>query len=858
MESTSSSLPLPVECLQLIIRQLAYNADANTLATLLRVNKQVCFATLPILYENPFLFRRFRVNYASMSSKADILADLLHLVRVLLYSVPQDRVTPLLRAAYLDHQASTLATDESTEQQESILNKSPMLPYYVFLTNVDFRYRSYLNWDFFYNSACSNKKELSDELERGGHAKRYLIENVNNRIRYKQEITVIACGAAGDLRKDLTWALCANAGGIRTLVIPISDISRYLEQVHRFKVLSDVTFLLDKDTILVAPHAHKINTQGQDETNLQPTERIPLLEKMLSFVQEHQRLHSSVLMVARCNPDDVFKESCPASYQFRLSQLLPPLVQPLTIDDSNWSHFVVKVQETDLSFVEDIHLSCVGGPTDELWKQLAAGEPFLHRCRALEKISMSSLGDDTFHWAVNERKQHCADIAAGRIPQQQLVPLRIFVVTYNHFSTGRQVDDVLFAFHESLEDVSITYFWYPDEFHSQQQQQQQQPQEQLEFSIGYSHNCDFYYTFPVLSSISAGTYDFALRLHPDFLRRCPQLVTIDLVDEREVYSLHETVHWKPANLPFLRHIKLEGTPATSFHPDTLRTTPGLASLYLGISRQDEFFSFIPPPQEFVEIELEQQQQQVKDEVHDGEQDDSIYNSNSNNNNSSSPTPLLTRRPIWTWDWDLPCLTNLELTSEFGYRFQFRMLGGTPNLVSLALDICSTTGQHKKIVGISDLLRPGYHRPDLDDLLNETLHNNDKEKDNDKDNVSLDFEYIYLPKLTDCGFRGPWQFEGGRVLQVLFGRVAPGIMMLSMMNSIGYNLFDVVHSTSKHLHNVRTVKVACSAPADAVVEAGLEVVSKSNSVLPSYQLIRQPERRTYEHPATYTFLREIVD
>ncbi|KAF9151854.1 hypothetical protein BG015_006126 [Linnemannia schmuckeri] len=752
-----------------------------------------------------------------MSSNADILPGLLHLVRVLLCSVPQDRVTPLLRAAYLDRQALTLATDESTEQQESILNKSSMIPYYVFLINVDFRHHSQPNQGIFYNSTLSNKKKLNDELDHGGHVKRYLVEDVNNCIHYKQESTVIARGAAEDLRKDLTWALCANTEGIRTLVIPVSDISRYLEQVHRFKVLSDVTFLLDKDTFLVAPHVHEI-TQSQDETSLQPTERIPLLEEMLSFVQEHQRLHFSLL----------------------------------TIDDSNWSHFVAKVQETDLSFVKDIHPSFRSGPTNASWKQLAAGEPFLHHCRALENISMPSLGDNTFHWAVHERKQHSVDIAAGRIPQQQLVPLRRFEVIYEHFSTGRQVNDVLFAFSESLESLLMTHLWYSDEFDSQQQQQQQQPQEQLEFSIGYSHNSNFYYSFPVLSSISAGTYDFALRLHPDFLRRCPRLVNIDLEDGREVYSLHETVHWKPADLPFLRHIKLEGTPATSFHPDTLRTTSGLASLDLGMPHEEQF-SFIPPPQEFVEIKLEQQQQQQqqkeKSEIHDGEQVDSIYNNSSYSNNNSSPTPSLTRRPIWTWDWDLPCLTSLRLTSEFGYRFQFRMLGGTPNLVSLLLNICSTTGRHKRIIAISDLLRPGYHHPDLGDFLNETLHNNDKEEDKSKDKVWLDFEYIYLPKLTGCYFDGPWQFEGGRVLQVLFGRVAPGIMTLSMIDSSGYDLFDVVHSTSKHLHNLRTVYAAGSTSADAVVEAGLKVVSESDRLPPSYQLIRQPEGRTYEHPAT---------
>lgn len=50
-----------------------------------------------------------------------------------------------------------------------------------------------------------------------------------------------------------------------------------------------------------------------------------------------------------------------------------------------------------------------------------------------------------------------------------------------------------------------------------------------------------------------------------------------------------------------------------------------------------------------------------------------------------------RRPVWTWDLDLPKLTKLRLESEHAYRFQFRMLGGTPSLIELSINCRSSSG-----------------------------------------------------------------------------------------------------------------------------------------------------------------------
>lgn len=120
----SASFPLPPECLQLIIRYFLNDFDSNSPASLLRVNKEVFFTTVPILYENPFRLRQLRSG--GINANADIFDSLFNLTRTLLLSLPHGKVTDLLRAAYL-----------GDEDQQSFVSSS--VPYYSFITTIDFR-----------------------------------------------------------------------------------------------------------------------------------------------------------------------------------------------------------------------------------------------------------------------------------------------------------------------------------------------------------------------------------------------------------------------------------------------------------------------------------------------------------------------------------------------------------------------------------------------------------------------------------------------------------------------------------------------------------------------------------------------
>ncbi|KAF9176250.1 hypothetical protein BGZ51_001205, partial [Haplosporangium sp. Z 767] len=152
---------------------------------------------------------------------------------------------------------------------------------------------------------------------------------------------------------------------------------------------------------------------------------------------------------------------------------------------------------------------------------------------------------------------------------------------------------------------------------------------------------------------------------PEALVGCRSLVNLHLEDKLTEYDHHQIQSWLPSEHPSLMTIVLRGTPALSFHPDTLHTTPMLDHLSLTMGHVDGYYYI--PSVEVLEAEAD------NNSSVDGAQDQE-------NQPSTHPT-----RPRWTWDWHLPNLTTLNLSAEFAYRFQFRMLQKCPRLEGLTLD-----------------------------------------------------------------------------------------------------------------------------------------------------------------------------
>ncbi|OAQ32586.1 hypothetical protein K457DRAFT_16151 [Linnemannia elongata AG-77] len=115
----STTFSLPLECLELVIHNLADDSDINSLFNLLLVNKYVCSATLPILYEGSLL-RPILNGYCETSL---VLLRRLKLISTLLLGVPKNHITDLLRATYFQ---------DSVDGDDQEQFPAPFAPYHSF------------------------------------------------------------------------------------------------------------------------------------------------------------------------------------------------------------------------------------------------------------------------------------------------------------------------------------------------------------------------------------------------------------------------------------------------------------------------------------------------------------------------------------------------------------------------------------------------------------------------------------------------------------------------------------------------------------------------------------------------------
>ena len=192
--------------------------------------------------------------------------------------------------------------------------------------------------------------------------------------------------------------------------------------------------------------------------NQQRDEHIQHLDQMVLFVQELRQRHRNVLLTATCYGLYLFNnEKCPDEYEEQLTRFLPPLLDPQALNDNNWSQFATKVEETNLSAVKSIKPP-QSQPEALSLSRLLEQSPFLHRCRSLKRIWLTSFTDDIFQWAVDERRQHDADIAAGRPPQRPLVSLQVIDTSDNRPTDGRLINDIGYGFGATLEVFDLQYY----------------------------------------------------------------------------------------------------------------------------------------------------------------------------------------------------------------------------------------------------------------------------------------------------------------------------------------------------------------------------------------------------------------
>ncbi|KAF9304484.1 hypothetical protein BGZ74_001444 [Mortierella antarctica] len=629
-----------IPVLGLVITNLAIQRELETLASLLRVNKYVCLATLPILYEDPFIWfqdQQFRRSYTSS----------IPVVRLLLSSVPNDSYSGLVKAMY------------------GIGDEEPALRSTHQIWPID-----YLSFVRHFNPQDQNSKSLLADLvtyvKMGPQLKSYVEEH---KLAEKYAALVLKLDLQWypyddneedpitidfltlDIHREATWALCSPIlEQLQSIVIPLSDIGRYLDSIARFSSLSVITFKLDEycdNNEPVTGEEEIKKLRGLKEKRKQD------LESAVKFVQLHIgmfRTLKQVLCPTTRSSWQFTPQSCPEEYLDRMLECLPTLIDPAELVNDNWKQFISKAEQTNLEFVKKI---------EEL-----KTKPFLHRCSSLREYNMISLGPDSFKWAAQKKIVRDHEQEQDGRPTANLPPLEVVAIRAIGDPFGSELDDIGLSFGTTLKSFTA-------QRRGPFQEQTQTPQTQRSI-VGRG------WKMPLLSKLELDCSTDGLVLDPDFLRHCPSLQKLSLSDSLPVNYLNRIKPSRPAQLPELTALVLSGSAALAFHPDTLHSTKELKALILGSMPSCER-TVLPS---------------LQDAAPDDHEQDIVAE-------DSNTTYLSIQRLKWTWDYHLSSLHTLQLTFEFAHHFRFQMLRGTPCLRELCLSLYSRDHPVERVLTEAD-------------------------------------------------------------------------------------------------------------------------------------------------------------
>ncbi|KAF9312416.1 hypothetical protein BG003_006298 [Podila horticola] len=177
-----------------------------------------------------------------------------------------------------------------------------------------------------------------------------------NRDDYKEDPTTVDFLKL-NINREATWALCCPIlEQLQSIVILLSDISRYLDSISRLSSLSVVIFKPDEQCDV------DNTVTGEEEIlklRILKEKRKQDLETAVKFVQLHTGMFRTLKKVL-C-PTDHFSwqftpQSCPEEYLERMLECLPTLIDPTELVNENWKQFVSKAERTNLTFVKKIDI----------------------------------------------------------------------------------------------------------------------------------------------------------------------------------------------------------------------------------------------------------------------------------------------------------------------------------------------------------------------------------------------------------------------------------------------------------------------------------------------------------------------
>ncbi|KAK3831984.1 MAG: hypothetical protein J3R72DRAFT_238217 [Linnemannia gamsii] len=720
---------LPLECLQRIIHLLAppssncfnFPCQRRYLASLLALtltNKYIAQVTLPFLYRDPIkavyimggndtmkgeqFWKLFRMLLLHISSSCSSTSS----------SFPSDSDTNLHPALVLEFQFDndnlTTLTDSTSpigypSRLDYLLQLDLELSLYIMLhINRQTQLRTY-------TLLSQSEPYLVNALARipASYLDRHAIPHHK----------LLWCCHQAVVIRELIWALaCPILEQLESLSLPVSDLERWLDPGvgGRLGRLKRVTFLMDAFNDDANNNSNNnaplvdTDTGTEAATTSKPVREQDAMQAILQFVKQHKLFFPGRLKTASSYNGEFWpytRHEITPETQHQLLVLLPPLPQPTSITHQNWDRIMEHFSETDLS-----HVRKIGNMSQEHWaRTLRDGDgrervlEMLPRCRALRSLSMVALGRRGFYWAVREKRRWLENHhlgSAGSVVSHSsgggnnnnsggndLVPLE-HVEIFQYRVSSDEVDDIAFAFSQTLQSLLVDASNAPPGYPTLPVPQSSV----LHFGRGWV-------TLPCLTSLEIRGYPFRrLVLDSLLLTHCPNVVKVRIEDGITDYQCRDLVEYPTtaaaiAQLPHLRTLDLQGWSALTFHPATLESTSALGWLYLCPGRRYPARQgwFIPPVDE-LDQSFERSPLPI-DDNNDQDDETEIQALPPPSTTTTTPTPgpaVLAPngnlRPHWSWDWYLPQLHVMDLTGEFAFRFQFRMLVKCPSLGRLVLDI----------------------------------------------------------------------------------------------------------------------------------------------------------------------------
>ncbi|KAF9577514.1 hypothetical protein BGW38_007226 [Lunasporangiospora selenospora] len=267
---------------------------------------------------------------------------------------------------------------------------------------------------------------------------------------------------------------------------------------------------------------------------------------------------------------------------------------------------------------------------------------------------------------------------------QPLVPLKTAILRIAINAAPEILDDLAFAFSRTLTRLCLSFELTPSQASVSQGSDDSFIWKQSSMGDGqpleWTHLCvgQHWPSLPRLSHLQVvGHGQEQIWLLPGALS--PALETVSVIEKQAIEGLEvtadaEAVWITPAKLSRLKRLTLLGTPAVTFHPDTLSSTSELEELVLGTRYR--YMDLI---------------EKMCYETGLGDQVDVYWK----------------HEKLWTrhagWDWRLPQLVHLELEGIFASTFQFQWLDYCPVLKRLYL----MTGQDSpRMIQKRDLERNG--------------------------------------------------------------------------------------------------------------------------------------------------------